>query len=356
MTNYPEFTLAAIQAAPIYFDREASTEKACQLIEEAAQKGATFAAFGETWLPGYPFFHRYPLLSPLWKQAVAAYLANGVEIPSPTTDRLCKAARRAGIDVAIGLVELDARTRGTVYCTLLFIGREGNILGRHRKLKPTLAERMFWGEGDGVGLTAYERHYGRISGLSCGEHTMLLPSYALMAQGTQIHVAAWPFARHVSESNPVKGLLLSRAFAVQGCCYVIAVCNLLGPDDVPEPYRDLVSERGDDKGEGGSCIIAPGGDVIVAAPANEETILTASVSLEAVLQSKAVIDVGAHYSRPDVLRLQVNRRTFEPIIDGTRSDSIEPPVVMHDADASLDTYQSAGGNERLKETKETKVP
>ena len=284
MTDYPEFTLAAIQAAPVYFDREASTEKACQLIEQAAQKGADIAAFGETWLPGYPFFHRLPINSPRWNQAVAAYLANGVEIPSPTTDSLCEAARRAGIDVVIGIVELDARTRGTVYCTLLFIGREGKILGRHRKLKPTLAERMFWGEGDGVGLGVYERQFGRISGLSCGEHTMLLPAYALMAQGTQVHVAAWPYPRHISDPNPVHGLLMSRAFAVQGNCYVIAVCNLLGPDDVPETYRDLVIERRDDKPAGGSCIIAPGGEVIVAAPPNEETILTASVSLEAVLQ------------------------------------------------------------------------
>jgi predicted amidohydrolase len=318
MTNYPEFTLAAIQAAPIYLDREASTEKACQLIQEAAQKGADFAAFSETWLPGYPFFYPYPINSQPWYQAVSAYIANGVEIPSPTTDCLSKAARKAGIDVAIGIVELDSRTRGTVYCTLLFIGREGKILGRHRKLKPTLAERMFWGEGDGVGLGVYERHYGRISGLSCGEHTMLLPAYALMAQGTQIHVAAWPFTRHVSDSSPVQGLLMSRAFAVQGNCFVIAVASLIRPEDVPEPHRGLVDDRDFVADEGGSCIIAPGGKVIANAPANEEMILTASVTLESVIQHKAVIDVGAHYSRPDVLQLRVNRRPLEPIVDHTR--------------------------------------
>jgi predicted amidohydrolase len=119
-TKYPEFTLAALQAAPVLFDREASTEKACRLIADAAQQGADVAAFGETWLPGYPFFVFSPA-TPLWWQAAAEYLANAVEAPSPTTDRLCAAARGAGIDVVIGIVELDRRTRGSVY---LMINRQ----------------------------------------------------------------------------------------------------------------------------------------------------------------------------------------------------------------------------------------
>src|SRR4051794_35571636 len=101
MTTYPEFTLAAVQAVPVYFDRDAATEKACHLIEEAAQQGATLAAFGETWLGGYPFFAWAPSTGASWWRAMAEYLANAVEIPSPTTDRLCAAARRAGIDVVI---------------------------------------------------------------------------------------------------------------------------------------------------------------------------------------------------------------------------------------------------------------
>ena len=124
MTTYPEFTLAAVQAAPVYFDREASTDKACLLIEKAALAGADLAAFGETWLPGYPFF-AFAAPSPLWWQAAAEYLANAVEIPSLTTDRLCAAAKQAGIDVVIGIVELDARTRGTTYCTLPSSGARG---------------------------------------------------------------------------------------------------------------------------------------------------------------------------------------------------------------------------------------
>ena len=315
MTNFPEFTLAAVQAAPVYFDRKASTEKACRLILEAGKKGVDLAAFGETWLPGYPFFHTSSIID----QGRVTYLANAVEIPSPTTDRLCKAAKKAGVDVAIGVAELDPITKGTVYCTLLFISQDGEILGRHRKLKPTGGERTVWGEGDGEGLTVYERPYGRISGLNCWEHRMVLPGYALMALGTQIHVATWPFSWHldpVLNSSP----LVSQAFAAQGGCYVIATSALLRPEDVQDPYRELATiKTGEwiDAKQGGCCIIAPGGDVIAQAAVGEETILTASVTLEAVLQAKAEIDIGGHYSRPDVLQLLINRRPLERVVEAS---------------------------------------
>jgi len=312
MTDHADFTLAAIQAAPVYFDREASTEKACQLIMEAGQKGADLAAFSETWLPGYPFFHSSALVD----QGRVTYLSNAVEIPSPTTDRLCMAAKKAGVDVAIGVAELDPRTRGTVYCTLLFISRDGEILGRHRKLKPSGGERTVWGEGDGVGLTVYQRPYGRISGLNCWEHCMLLPGYALMALGTQIHVATWPFSWHL-DPDLNNAPFLSRVFAVQGGCYVMATSALLRPEDVQEAYRELAMSQIDEwirAKKGGCRIIDPGGHVIAQAAVDEETVLTASVSLEAVLQAKANIDVGGHYSRPDVLQLHVNRRPLERVV------------------------------------------
>lgn len=314
MTNYQEFLLAAVQAAPVYFDREASTEKACRLIAEAGNQGATIAAFGECWLPGYPFF-TFSLPSALWWDAAAEYLANGIEIPGPETERLCQAAADAGIDVVIGVAERDATSQGTIYCTLLFIGREGELLGRHRKIKPTLHERAIWGEGDAVGLMTHQRPYARISGLNCWEHNSVLPGYVLMAQGTQIHVAAWP-GRELTEAPqpPIsvwpRQTLLSRAYASQSGAYVILAGGLCRPEDIPERYHDLIRHPY----TGDSAIIDPRGEII-AGPLQGEEILLAPGSMAAVYAAKAGCDAGGHYSRPDLFQVLVNRKPMSRVTD-----------------------------------------
>lgn len=326
MTEYSKFKLAAIQAAPVYFDREASTEKACRLILKAGAKGATLAAFGETWLPGYPFFVWESLSNTI--PIAAEYLANAVKIPSPTTERLCEAARQANIDVIIGIAELDANTQGTVYCTLLFISSEGTILGRHRKLKPTHRERTVWGEGDGSSLNVYERPYGKISGLNCWEHNMVLPGYALMAQGTQIHIAAWP-----GGSPGSRHLLLSRAFASQAAAYVIDVgANLSSEDMCTKACKDVYKEVGkkvDRLGE--SHIIDPWGNII-AEPAEGETILIANGSSEQILAAKSYCDVSGHYSRPDIFQLQVNRKPYRRVVMMNEAElaDVEPKLIEED--------------------------
>ena len=303
--EYTAFDVAVVQAVPHYFDPQGSTEKACRLIDEAADRGASLVAFSEAWLAGYPFWAGTGR-SPLRDRARAEYIATAVPIPGPETDQLCAAARRRGIDVAIGIAELDQHTLGTVYCTLLFIGRDGQILGRHRKLKPTDAERTAWGEGDGSSLVAYEREYGRISGLNCWEHKMVLPGYALMAQGTQVHVATWPGATSPQEQ------LLAQAFAFQAGSYVLSAGGLLRAEDVPERYRELISPQGLD---GGSCIIDPLGTVITSATRGQEDLITTTISLEAVYKARGHSDNGGHYSRPDVLQLHVNRSQPQRLVE-----------------------------------------
>lgn len=313
MTTYSQFKLAAVQAAPVYFDREASTEKACKLILEAGTKKANLAAFGECWLPGYPFY--------VWgfrataKTVVPEYLANAVEIPSSTTEKLCDAARQANIDVVIGIAEQDSRSRGTVYCTLLFIGNDGTILGRHRKLKPTHRERTAWGEGDGSSLVVYERPYGRISGLNCWEHNMVLPGYALIELGTQIHIAAWP------GTDSSRHSFLSRAFASQAAAYVIDVGAILALEYVAGEAKKVLDEQTDEVAErvargypGESCIFDPRGEIIVG-PAEGEQILVADGSEKQIFAAKAYCDVTGHYSRPDVFQLQVNRAPHRCVVE-----------------------------------------
>lgn len=324
--NTERFRFAAIQAAPVYFDPDASTDKACELIHKAGAEGVQLAAFGECWLPGYPFFvWTAPFDQAFW-EATAEYLAAAVEIPGPQTDRLCAAAREADVDVVIGCAERDAHTRGTVYCTLLFIDRTGRILGRHRKLRPTHRERTVWGDGDASGLRVHERPYGRISGLSCWEHNMLLPGYVLMRDGTQIHVAAWPGSESGAPPAPrsvwSRQLLLSRAFASQGACYVILAAGLIDPTRVPDRYRAWAYEN-----TGDSCIIDPRGEVI-AGPASGETVLVAEGSTEHLYAAKAACDVAGHYSRPDLFDLRVRRP--EPTPATAPDDLVEetaPPAV-----------------------------
>lgn len=329
--TFPEFTLAAIQAAPVYFDAEASTDKAVSLIHDAAEAGADLAAFGETWLPGYCFWTYHQGGSAVQK-ARALYLASSINVPGPETDRLCQAAREANIDVAIGVVERDPNTSGSVYCTLLFISNEGKILGRHRKLKPTDVERRAWGEGDGQSLVTYDRPYARISGLNCWEHRMVLPGYALMAQGTQVHIATWP-----TGSDDV----LARAFAKQSAAYVISVGGMLRPEDVPEGF-DEVFDLSIPVVGGGSQIIDPNGRVLAHAPEDEETILTATVTLERALQTRSICDVGGHYSRPDVLQLHVNGSPLQRLVRSedtgmprSLSETSSEPTIDQDTSESI---------------------
>jgi len=299
--------VAAVQAAPVFLDGEATVDKACRLIEEAASGGAVLAVFPETWVPGYPVWTNavsrwnYPPA----KQVYRRLYNNAVDIPGPVTQRLGEAARKAGLFVVMGVHERTPS--GTLYNTVVFIGRDGRLLGKHRKLVPTFHERMVWAHGDGSTLKVVETEIGRLGGLVCWEHWMPLARYALYSQGEQVHASLWPTAGETF-------LLACRHMAFEGRLFVIVSCSyltkaMLPPDFelMPEmaPFPEVLSK-------GGSAVIGPDAKFLVGPAYDCETILYAEIDLERIIEEKQTLDVVGHYARPEVFRLLVNRREMNP--------------------------------------------
>ena len=228
--------VAAVQAAPVFLDRDATVEKAIRLIAEAAAGGAQLVAFPETWIPGYPawIFGAAGWDDAAQKRVFGRLNANAVEVPSPAVDDLCRAAKEAGVVVAMGMTERDARSsRGSLYNSILYVSDEGEVLGVHRKLMPTHAERIVWGQGDGSTLHVFETPAGRVGGLACWEHWMPLTRFAMHAKGEQIHVAAWP-----EVGDPELHRFATRHYAFEGRCFALCVMGArLRPDDLPEDFE-----------------------------------------------------------------------------------------------------------------------
>ncbi len=306
--EFPTIKVAAVQAAPIFMDREASVAKACRLIAEAGAGGARLAVFPETWLPGYPIWIDVAPGTAVWghKPATDAFtrlVANAVEVPSPATDALCAAAAEAGCSVIMGINERErGHLAGTLYNTIIYIGADGRLLGKHRKLIPTHAERLIWGRGDGSTLAVMDTPLGRVGGLVCWEHWMPLARHAMHVTGEQIHAALWPY---VDDTH----LVASRHYAFEGRCFVVAVGSVLRRDQVPD---DLAIFHGDGLDPtaylllGGSAIIGPDGHCIAGPLGTEEAVLYADLDLSRIAAEHQTFDAIGHYGRPDVFTLTIN--------------------------------------------------
>ncbi|MGH2872340.1 MAG: carbon-nitrogen hydrolase family protein, partial [Solirubrobacteraceae bacterium] len=292
--------LAAAQATPVFMDRDATVQKAVALVAEAGRAGAQLIAFPETWIPGYPMwiYGAAGWDDPRTKRAFAHLCANAVEVPGSATDALCRAARKAGVIVVMGIHERDAIfSTGTLYNSLLFISAEGEIMGVRRKLMPTHAERLLWGQGDGSALAVYDTPIGRLGGAICWEHWMPLGRFAMHAKGEQIHVAAWPELPDIHH-------LASRHYAFEGRCFVVCVGSYMRVSDIPEDFelRDVVAaggqfaDDGDELLPGGSGIIGPDSRWIAGPVAGREEIVYGDVDLDAIAGEQLAFDAAGHYN------------------------------------------------------------
>jgi nitrilase len=311
--NTSPVKVAVLQTASVLFDRAATVEKTCQLIRETAVDGAQLLLFPEALIPAYPRGLSFGMVvgsrKPEGRYLWETYWDNAVDIPGPTTELLGEAARQAEVYLAIGVIERDTQfSRGTLYCTLLYFGPDGRILGAHRKLKPTGAERLIWGEGDGSTLTVVPTELGVIGGLICWENYMPLARMAMYSKGVEIYLAPTADARDTWQAT-------LRHIACEGRCFVLGCNQYVTKDMYPADLRDSpeLAEQLDVLCRGGSAIISPLGEVLAGPLYDREGILYAELDLGEVVRAKVDLDVVGHYARPDVFHLIVNEEPMPPV-------------------------------------------
>lgn len=305
------FRAAAVQAASVWLDREASTRKACELIAEAAGQGADIVALPESFIPGFPY---WVFIKPLSESGPwhARFYENAVDVPGPVTETLGTVCRRCGVVAVVGLTERDTATVGTLYNTNVVIGSDGRLLGRHRKLMPTWGERVVWRGGDGSTLSVFPTEFGALGTLNCGENINTLARFALLAQGERIHVANFPScaligARHVSNElylhvapHAYEGKLYS---IVSSECGSQATAEALGIElEIPQGFFDCISG-----------VVGPGGEWVTPPLQDREGIVYADCTAEPVVQGKLFHDIVGHYNRFDVLRVELNSEPMSPL-------------------------------------------
>ncbi len=296
------FKAAAVQAAAVFLDRDASVKKACSLIEEAGRNGAQLIALPEVFVPGGPYWAWHLPMRAGLKFSVELY-QNSVEVPSDATERLGAAARKAGAYVVIGVNE---RAGTTIYNTLLFFDREGRLFGKHRKFKGTGSEKLVWGDGDGSTHRVYDTEVGKLGGLICGEHLMVLPGYTLAAMGEQVHIAAWV---GFASSDIFDTEICSRHHALTYNTHVICSQSV-----VDEAVRKKLGVDTVKLGNAWSGIIEGGTGRMIAGPLapTEEGILYGEIDLNKSVPHYFMRDATGHY-RPKQFQVSFDDRASNAI-------------------------------------------
>src|SRR3990172_2106967 len=309
--------IAAVQVAPVYLDRDATVEKACELIAEAGRAGAGPVVFPESFIPAHPEgVGAVPAgADAVFNEMYARLLANSVEVPGPATQRLCRAARAAGTYVVMGMTERNIEASGaSLYNTLLFIDSKGEILGKHRKLVPTGAERLVWAQGDGSTLHVFDTPFGRLGGLICWENYMPLARYAMYAWGTQIYVAA-TWDRGEPWLSTLRHIAREGGAFVVGCCMTLRKSDFLEKAPALQPFYKRAGEW---INIGDSAIVNPEGEFIAGPLRKEEGILYGEVDVAGTRGARWLLDVAGHYARPDVFELTVHREP-RPILSSSQA-------------------------------------
>ncbi len=314
---------AAVQIAPDLTGRAGTIERVLNAISEAADKGAHFIVFPETFVPYYPYFSF--VLPPVQQGAPHLELMReAVVVPSPETEAVADAARKRGVVVVLGVNERD---HGSLYNTQLIFDADGALVLKRRKITPTYHERMVWGQGDGAGLKVVDTAVGRVGALACWEHYNPLARYALMAQHEEIHAGHFPGSL-VGDIFRDQIEVTMRHHALEAGCFVVNSTGWLTEEQIAQIHPDPALQKAMRSGCM-TCIISPEGRHLADPLTEGEGIVIADLDMALVAKRKRMMDSVGHYARPDLLSL--NHETRPAKLRHVTEPALEPQEECQDA-------------------------
>jgi nitrilase len=295
-----------------------STEQALQCIgdyaAQASAQGARLLLCPEAYIGGYPRLASFGAVvgqrTAEGREAFRRYWAQAVDVPGSEIEQLCEIASRHEIILVVGVIERDG---GTLYCTVVFISAQGQLMGKHRKLMPTGSERLIWGFGNGSTLPVLDTPIGKVGAVICWENYMPLMRAAHYAKGIQIYCAPTADGRDT-------WLPTMRHTAIEGRCFVLSANQFARQSDYPENCEPPAGDEDPIVSRGGSCIINPFGEVLAGPDFSGEALLLADIDLDEIPRGKYDFDATGHYARPDVFTLLVNEHDTRAVVFSTDPD------------------------------------
>jgi nitrilase len=295
--------VAAVQATPVLFDMRSTLQVVVAEIAEAASHGTDLVVFPESFVPGYPdwVWRRPPMSDGAW---YARFSAQAVDVDGSDLDPVRAAAREAKVWVALGVTE--RLPSGTLNNSVVYVDSDGEVVARHRKLVPTGAERLIWGNGQDALLTTVDINGVRVGSLICWENYMPLARVAMYERGVDVLLApTW--------DNSDEWVPTLRHIAKEGQIFVVGVTACIRGSDVPRDLPeadDLYGGEDDWLSIGNTTVVAPGGQILAGPLTGSAGIVHATLELDRILAGRRMFDPTGHYARPDVLSL--NDRTRPP--------------------------------------------
>lgn len=288
------------QVGSVLFDTAATLAKLETFVDRAQAAGVEFLVFPEAFVGGYPKGLSFGAVvgsrTPAGRDEFVRYCSSAVTVPGPETQQIGELARRSGMTIVVGVIERDG---GTLYCTAVYLGADGQLLGKHRKLMPTGSERLIWGQGDGSTIDVFDSPAGRFAATICWENYMPQFRLATYQQGVQLWCAPTVDDRDIWQST-------MRHIAYEGRCFVLSACQYLSTADLPQSYQNQDPQQSDHLIRGGSVIVSPLGEVLAGPVYGAEALLVADLDLDDQIRGKYDLDVTGHYARPDVFTLTVD--------------------------------------------------